>query len=107
MSDRGIKKWAPYQSLREFGEEIRNNKTRRKKVDKPIISSDIKNEINEVLVNYHNETLVITYFDNGEIKQVETKIKKIDCNNKSIKIDNNKIIKISSIIRLEPTLVLL
>lgn len=107
MNDRGIKKWAPYQSLREFGEEIRNNKTRRKKVDKPIISSDIKNEINEVLVNYHNETLVITYFDNGEIKQVETKIKKIDCNNKSIKIDNNKIIKISSIIRLEPTLVLL
>lgn len=107
MSDRGIKKWAPYQSLREFGEEIKNNKTRRKKVDKPIISSDIKNEINEVLVNYHNETLVITYFDNGEIKQVETKIKKIDCNNKSIKIDNNKIIKISNIIRLEPTLVLL
>lgn len=101
MSDRGIKKWAPYQSLMEFGEEIKNGRKTRKKVDKPIISNDIKKEINEILVNYHGEILSLTYFNNGELIQCRTTIKKIDVNNKSIKIDNNKTIKINDIIRLE------
>lgn len=78
MSDRGIKKWAPYKSLIEQDPAIIEMQRKRNKVEKPLISSEVAEEINEILTNYHGETLIIKIYKNGEISEVETVISKID-----------------------------
>ena len=78
MSDRGIKKWAPYKSLIEQDPAIIEMQRKRNKVDKPIISNEIAEEINEILTNYHGETLRIKIYKNGEIQFVETTLARID-----------------------------
>ena len=59
MSDRGIKKWAPYKSLPEQDFTLKGHKEKEEKIEKPTISSEFAEEINNILVNYHGETLTI------------------------------------------------
>ena len=78
MSDRGIKKWAPYKSLIEQDPAILEMQRNRNKVDKPIISNEMAEEINEILTNYHGEMLNIKVYKNGEIIYIKTTLSKID-----------------------------
>lgn len=78
MSDRGMKKWAPYKSLVEHDPAINNMQKERNKISKPKISSETAEEINELLSNYHGQEVIITYYRNGEIKDKNAIIKKID-----------------------------
>ena len=57
MSERGMKKWAPYKSLNEQEHYLNKLHKDNEKVEKPKISSDAAEEINEILVNYHGEEL--------------------------------------------------
>ena len=52
MSDRGMKKWAPYKSLPEQDPHLINTKKNKTKIDKPLISSEEAEVINEILSNY-------------------------------------------------------
>ena len=52
MSERGMKKWAPYKSLNEQDKYLKKVSDNNKKISKPQISSDEAEEINEILVNY-------------------------------------------------------
>ena len=101
MSERGMKKWAPYKSLNEQDKYLKKVSNDNKKVTKPQMSSDEAEEINDILVNYQGEELLITYFRNNQINKINTVIKKIDPLNKKIVLLERKTINFNEIIKLE------
>ena len=98
MSDRGIKKWAPYKTLSEQDFTLKSHKEKEEKIEKQIISREIAEEINEIILNYHGETLIIGYYKNGKILEDEDKIKKIDPYEKKLILFSRKIIMINDIV---------
>lgn len=100
MSDRGIKKWAPYKSLIEQDFTLKEQKEKEQKIEKPKISAEFAEEINEILVNYQGEELEIKYYKNGKIFTLRDKIKKINSYERSIIISTGKIIKLSDLVSL-------
>ena len=76
--NRGMKKWAPYKSLNEQADFINKMYYEKHKIEKPKISSDVADDINEILTNYQNELLTITYFDDGYVYSIDARIYKID-----------------------------
>ena len=101
MSDRGIKKWAPYKSLTEQDFKLKEHKEKEEKIEKPIISSEFAGEINEILVNYSGELLKIKYFKNGKILEVIEKIKRIDPIEKKLVLFSKRSIMITDIVFVE------
>ena len=98
MSDRGIKKWAPYKTLSEQDFNMSKQKEKEQKVEKPKISADFAEEINEILVNYHGELLTIGFYRNGAILEVTDRIKKIDTFEKKLVLCSRKTIMIKEIV---------
>ena len=101
MSERGMKKWAPYKSLNEQDKYLKKVSNDNNKMTKPQISSEEAEEINEILINYHNEELVIVYFRNNKINKINSTIKKIDPLNKKIVLPDRKTISFNELIKLE------
>ena len=101
MSERGMKKWAPYKSLNEQENYLNKLHKNNEKVEKPKISSDQAEEINEILVNYHGEELIITFYRNEKIQSINSTIKKIDLENKKIVLPDRKTIYFVELINLE------
>ena len=101
MSERGMKKWAPYKSLVEQEKYLKKAQDDNQKVSRPTISSDEAEIINEILVNYQGEELIITYWRNEKINTVSSILKKIDIGNKKIVLPERKTIYFSELINLE------
>ena len=101
MSERGMKKWAPYKSLPEQEKYLKKLKEEQEKPVRPIMSSDEMEEINDILVNYACEELIITYWRNEKINSVSTTIKKIDVDNKKIVLSDRKTIYFAELIKIE------
>ena len=101
MSERGMKKWAPYKSLIEQESYLNKLHDNNQKVEKPHISSDEAELINEILVNYQGEALLITYWRGGKINTISAILKKIDPLNKKIVLQDRRTIYFSEIIKLE------
>ena len=101
MSERGMKKWAPYKSLVEQEKYLKKAQDDNQKVSRPTISSDEAEIINEILVNYQGEELIITYWRNDKINTVSSILKKIDIDNKKIVLPERKTIYFSELINLE------
>lgn len=101
MSDRGMKKWAPYRSLPE--KDIFDNKMKKKReeIKKPQISNEEAEEINYLLINHNNKELVFTVFNNGKMQTIIGKIKKIDIINKTIYLLAGEKISLINIIRVK------
>lgn len=78
--DRGIVKWAPFNSVVNGKALINELAKKREKVNLPTLSDEQQKLIEEKLVNayYQNELVTIYYFKNNYIKKVRSKIKKID-----------------------------
>lgn len=93
-------KWAPFVSLKEQTVYLNKLKQERLKVERPILSEDEMSEINDMLVNYHGEVLLITYYDKGFIKDIRTTIKKIDTINKKV-VTTDISINFNDLIRLD------
>ena len=70
MSDRGMKKWAPFVSLNEQKSELSKLTKKRKSQERPQISQDIIDKINLVFTNYSNEVVTIKYFHDGCIDEI-------------------------------------
>lgn len=98
MSGRGMKKWAPYKSLKEQWSTLDNVHEEEKKIAKPTISSEEAEEINEILVNYHGQEIEINYFRNGKVLVEDCTIKKIDAFEKKIYLTNRKVIPLKEIV---------
>ena len=101
MSDRGMKKWAPYKSLPEQEKYLKKLKEEQEKPVRPVMSSDEMEEINEILVNYAGEEVVITYWRNEKINTVSTVLVKIDPVNKKIVLPERKTIYFNELINVE------
>ena len=101
MSDRGMKKWAPYKSLIEHDPALNKMKSDRHKIDKPKISSEEAESINEILTNYHGQIVVITYYRNSELLTLEATIKKIDPIARCLILEEKKKITFSELISLK------
>lgn len=100
---RGMIKWLPFKSLVGQEKYIEELKEKKKKVEKPILSDDQKEEINEVLVSLlRNDLVEITYFSNGRIISKEDIFVKCDLNIKriyfkEISFDINNLLKIKKV----------
>ena len=101
MSDRGIKKWAPYKSLVEHDPAINKTKEEKTPVSKPKISNDEAEQINEILTNYQGETLLVSYYHNKKIITKEIVIKKIDTYERKLVLIDRTSIPLSEIFKLE------
>lgn len=100
MSERGIKKWAPYKSLVEQEKYLKKLHEDNQKVERPLISEDEAQEINEILVNYQGEELEITYWRSERINTIISVIKKIDPNNKKIVLPERRAIYFNELVSL-------
>ena len=101
MSERGMKKWAPYKSLCEQEKYLQKVSEENNKIEKPLISSEEADEINEILSNYSGEELLITYWRCNKINTLSTILKKIDVENKKIVLPDRKTISFTELIGLE------
>ena len=101
MSERGMKKWAPYKSLVEQEKYLKKAKQNNNVQVRPQISSDEAENINEILVNYHGEELLISYWRNGTINTVSSVLMKIDPENKKIVLPERRTIYFKELISLE------
>jgi hypothetical protein len=88
MSDRGMKKWAPYKSLNEQWEVLDNLSASEELVERPTISNEVAEEINDKLVNYNGEELEFYYYKKGRILKEKSTIKKIDAFERKIYLNN-------------------
>ena len=99
MSDRGMKKWAPYKSLNEQWTTLDNIKDKEEQVaEKPKISNEQAEEINDLLVNYHGQEVTITYFRKGQLLKEKSTIHRIDAFEKKLILENRKIIYLKEVV---------
>ena len=101
MSERGMKKWAPYKSLIEQERYLKKAKENNDKQVRPQISSDEAESINDILINYQGEELLIVYWRNDKIKTVSSVLLKIDADNKKIVLPERRTIYFRELISLE------
>ena len=101
MSERGMKKWAPYKSLIEQEKYLKKASQKNEKQERPQISSDEAENINEILVNYHGEELEITYWRNNKINTISSILVKIDPENKKIVLPERRTIYFKELISLQ------
>lgn len=92
MSDRGMKKWAPFSSLIEQATCLEEMKYQRNKIDKPVLTDDQMEKINYVLQTYQKgQTVKIKFYNDGYLYFVETQIKRIDLENRQLILTNGKL----------------
>ena len=101
MSDRGMKKWAPYKTLQEQWSTLDDMHKNEELVEKPKLSNERAEEINEILVNYHGQELEIYYYKKGRILKEKSTIKSIDALNRRLILDNNIIIYLKDLVELK------
>ena len=101
MSERGMKKWAPYKSLATQYDKLHEMREKKAKVEKPLISSDKAEEINEILTTYNGETLLFTIYENGKIVSFTDTISTIDVLNKKLILSSRKSILFKNILDIQ------
>ena len=92
--DRGMIKWQPFNSLIN-GKYIVNSILKEKaKISKPIISDEDKKTLEEKIIEayYCQNTVTITYYQNGFLLKIKSKIKKIDNIYKIIYLDDKTLL---------------
>ena len=97
--DRGMMKWAPYQSLVEQSTTLALMRKRKSRIPKPSVSSDQAAEINEILATYSGEEVAATYWKDGALYEVCGTIRKIDATFQFLLLNDTKI-DFRSLIRL-------
>ena len=95
MNDRGMKKWAPFDSLTNTKKMKHELSMKKIKIEKPILSEDQLASIEEKIVEafFNKDVIKIHYYYNNNILIRQEKIKAIDKNKKQIILsDNTKIL---------------
>jgi hypothetical protein len=88
MSDRGMKKWAPYASLIEQKGTISNMKNRRGQLKKPLLSQEMANDINAGLLIAKDKDVNIDYFFEGNKHHISGIVTKINYDQKWLVIND-------------------
>lgn len=91
MRERGMLKWAPYKSLEQQADYLARMEYERNKIPCPQMSADKAEEINAILSNYSNETVIAKYWHDGYIYTIHGKITEISSLYKYIKVGDVEI----------------
>lgn len=91
MNDRGMKKWAPFNSLTNTNKMKHDLNKQKISIKMPILSEDQLEKIdNNIKEAYYNKDIInIEYYLNGAIINKKGKIKLIDYNKKQIILSDN------------------
>lgn len=76
--ERGMMKYQPYQSLTEQSAILARMRYEKGKTEKPLISAERAEEINEILIHYEQEPVEAEYFEDGYRHRVKGTISRID-----------------------------
>lgn len=100
--DRGIIKWAPFNSVTPSKEIINKLIKEKQKINKPILSNEqLENLQHDLLEAYNNEIkTIINYYKNGVIYKEIGVIKILDLSHERIILNNNKIIYFNQILKI-------
>lgn len=103
MKDRGMIKWMPFNSVISNKMLLNSINYEKSKIAKPIVSDEDIKELEEKIIDayYTKENISITYYQNGFLKEITGKIKKIDKVQKLIYLNNIKLL-FSQIIKIKP-----
>ncbi|MBQ7250530.1 MAG: YolD-like family protein [Bacilli bacterium] len=99
--ERGMVKYAPYQSLTAQADALRRMREQKRYIDKPLISYDKAEEINRALTEYDGGEITLVYWQSGRIERIHGHIRKIDPVFHLIYIDEARL-SLPSIIDVEP-----
>ncbi|MCR5348753.1 MAG: YolD-like family protein [Bacilli bacterium] len=91
QSDRGMVRYAPYQSLVEQAKFLSAMRRSKQRVEQKTLMEDDAEAINEVLSNYQGEEIVLDYFQSGVIRHVEGTISRIDTIEGVLWVDGKRI----------------
>ncbi|MBQ6687541.1 MAG: YolD-like family protein [Bacilli bacterium] len=100
--DRGIIKWAPFNSVAPSKEIINRLNQEKQKINKPILSEEQLNCLQQKLLESYTGEIktTIEYYKNGKILKECSFINRIDLNQRRIILTNNKIIYFNQIIKI-------
>lgn len=88
MSDRGIKKWAPFKSLKEQADALRKEFEKKRAEEKPYLSEAKMEEIGAVLnLLNRGQTVAITYYEDGHIVEETLTYLGCDTYNRRLRLD--------------------
>jgi len=100
--DRGVIKWAPFNSLVDQKQIIKNLIKEKEKISKPKLSEEQMEQNEKLLVEafFEKSKIKIEYFKNGYILSTITNINHIDYTFKKIYLNNQKVLLFSQIIKI-------
>lgn len=101
MSERGMKKWAPFKSLVEQDKYLKYTMSKREEIEKPLISNEKAEEINYLLQNHDGRTLKFTIYKNKRLVEIENQIKRIDMFDRKIYMVDRTSIYLKDLVDLE------
>lgn len=101
MSERGMKKWAPFKSLVEQDKNLKYTMSKREEIEKPLISNEKAEEINYLLQNYDGRTLKFTIYKNKRLVEIENQIKRIDMFDRKIYMVDRTSVYLKDLVDLE------
>ena len=91
MSDRGMKKWLPFDSLTNTNKMKHELSKKKSRIEMPILSEDQLEKIESIIKEayFNKDYIIIYYYINGTILNKKIKIKSIDYNKKQIILSDN------------------
>ena len=89
--ERGMVKYAPFQSLTAQASALAKMRRQKQYVEKPLLSRDKAEEINQALTNYDGGTIALVYWKAGEFHRLSGSIRKIDTTFHQIYIEDMRI----------------
>ena len=85
--ERGMMKYAPYQSLVEQGKALAKMRHEKERTPKRVLLEDEASEINEILIHYHNEPVCLVFYRDGFLHTESGTIERIDAQNRRVQIN--------------------
>lgn len=99
-TQRGMVKWAPFKSLEEQENYIRDAFNKEKEIQMPLLLEDEQEEINSYLCSYRGQLSIVSFYENKRIVTIEGYISKIDVTERIIKV-GRKVIPLGMLLKIK------
>lgn len=98
--DRGLIKWAPFDALVGIDNLLKEIRYKNNKITRPVLSIDKIDEINIILTKsiYYQTEVLINYFSDGYIKDIYSKVLKIDKIEDKMYLDVGLVIELKDLV---------
>ncbi|MBE6155143.1 MAG: YolD-like family protein [Firmicutes bacterium] len=92
--DRGMIKWQPFNSVISSKQMVNEVLNKKNKIKMPLLSDEQRKIIEDkiIIAYYENESVILSYYYQGNILHLNEKIKKIDFTYRKIYFNNKTII---------------